>query len=153
MPNIPSGLDGIIGASAVVFDDAGRVLLIERGKPPFMGVWSLPGGHIEAGEPPAVTAERELAEETGVRVTGLRFLTRYDVPVRNADGCIERTLGLAVYYGIADPGSRLKAASDVEAARFVTLDDLDGYRLTENCAELVRAARARLTAGNDRAGR
>ena len=37
------------GVSAAVFRD-GDVLLVRRGKLPLRGIWSLPGGHIEAGE-------------------------------------------------------------------------------------------------------
>lgn len=138
-------LDGVIGASAALFDDAGRVLLIERGKPPFAGVWSLPGGHIEPGEAPAATAVREVAEETGVTAEDLAFLTRYDVPLRDETGAIRGTLPLAVYFGRAAAGASPVAADDVRAARFVAIADLAGYPLTENCAELVGMAAARLT--------
>jgi len=38
-------------------------LLIERGNPPNKGVWCVPGGKIELGEPTLAAAQRELAEE------------------------------------------------------------------------------------------
>ncbi len=59
----------IIGAVTIVRDaDApapGRILLLRQ--PPGPG-WSIPGGLLNRGEPPAVSAARELAEETGIRV-------------------------------------------------------------------------------------
>ncbi|MBY8885510.1 NUDIX domain-containing protein [Streptomyces sp. PTM05] len=57
-------------ASAVVFRDD-RVLLVRRDR---RDDWVLPGGYPEAGESLAHCAERELAEETGLR--------------RRAEGCV-----------------------------------------------------------------
>lgn len=51
---------------AVVRDDDGHLLLIRRGHPPGEGLWSLPGGRVEAGEPDDVAVARELLEETGL---------------------------------------------------------------------------------------
>ena len=44
------------------------VLLTKRAIEPGEGKWSVPGGHLEADEPPEVAAARELGEETGVEV-------------------------------------------------------------------------------------
>ena len=55
----------IVGVGAVVFRGA-EVLLIKRGKPPFEGKWSIPGGRVEFGEPLEAAVRREVLEETGV---------------------------------------------------------------------------------------
>lgn len=44
------------------------VLLVQRSKPPFVGLWGLPGGKIETGEHPDQAVCREVFEETGVRM-------------------------------------------------------------------------------------
>jgi 8-oxo-dGTP diphosphatase len=56
-------------AGAVVHDATGRLLLVQRGREPQAGRWTLPGGRVEPGESPAEAAAREVAEETGVVVT------------------------------------------------------------------------------------
>jgi 8-oxo-dGTP diphosphatase len=50
-------------ASAIVFDDQDRVLLVHHNK---VGLWLYPGGHIDPNEDPAQAAQREVLEETGI---------------------------------------------------------------------------------------
>ena len=54
-----------MGASIAVFK-GDTVLLVQRGRAPFRGLWSLPGGSIEPGESAREAALRELKEETGI---------------------------------------------------------------------------------------
>jgi 8-oxo-dGTP diphosphatase len=61
-----------VGVSISVFRD-GRVLLATRTKPPYVGLFTLPGGHVEAGETVADAALRELEEETGVKAALIGF--------------------------------------------------------------------------------
>ncbi|MFV0256930.1 MAG: NUDIX hydrolase [Acidimicrobiales bacterium] len=51
-----------------------RLLLVERGRPPGVGLWSVPGGRVESGETLAEAVEREVLEETGCRVRCGRFV-------------------------------------------------------------------------------
>ncbi|MGW3294691.1 NUDIX hydrolase [Streptomyces xiamenensis] len=53
------------GVSAVVIDDRERVLLVRRAD---SGAWTVVGGIPEPGEEPALTAVREVYEETAVEV-------------------------------------------------------------------------------------
>lgn len=59
------------GVSAVVFDERGRVLLGRRSD---TGKWSIIGGIPEPGEQPAVTAVREVYEETAVECVAERVI-------------------------------------------------------------------------------
>jgi 8-oxo-dGTP diphosphatase len=53
---------------AIVFDPSGRLLLVRRRHAPAAGQWSLPGGRVEPDESRAAAVEREVLEETGLRV-------------------------------------------------------------------------------------
>lgn len=56
----------LVGASAMIYDDAGsRVLLTRRAD---NGRWCLPGGQLDAGESISETCVREVLEETGLEV-------------------------------------------------------------------------------------
>lgn len=62
----------------VVVERGGAVLLIRRGKPPFMGLWSIPGGRLEPGERLADAALRELLEETGTQAEIVGLIDVYE---------------------------------------------------------------------------
>ncbi|MGW6512100.1 NUDIX hydrolase [Streptomyces niveus] len=76
------------GVSAIVFDDDGRVLLGRRAD---TGNWSIIGGIPEPGEQPAMTAEREVYEETAVRCEVERVVLVQTLPepvtYPNGDRC------------------------------------------------------------------
>jgi len=63
---VSAPLNVVLGVGLVVWRGE-EVLLIRRGKPPFEGCWSIPGGKVEPGETLQVAALRELDEETGTK--------------------------------------------------------------------------------------
>ena len=52
----------------------GKILLIQRKKKPFQGLWSLPGGKVESCESVTDAIAREIKEETGLHVESMEFL-------------------------------------------------------------------------------
>lgn len=49
--------------------------MINRNKPPFMGMWNAVGGHIEKGETPEQCAVREIYEESGIKVSSAKVIS------------------------------------------------------------------------------
>jgi ADP-ribose pyrophosphatase YjhB (NUDIX family) len=119
-----------VGVSTLVRDRRGRILLVQRGKAPFRGTWSLPGGHVEPGERLADAAAREVDEETGIAVSGLR---RIDVTEIIADGF---HYVLIVYD--ADGEGEPHAASDAADARWLAAADIDALPMNEGTRALIR---------------
>ena len=97
-----------------------RVLLIQRGNPPFRGSWALPGGFVEHDEQVLEAAPRELAEETGLRVDDLRLLGVYDTPGRDPRGWT-----VSVVYLARMPSEAIVAgADDASDARWFAAEEL-----------------------------
>jgi ADP-ribose pyrophosphatase YjhB (NUDIX family) len=61
-------------AVTVLVEHPRGIVLLRRAIAPDVGIWHLPMGHVEYGEPPADAAAREVREETGLAVTDLQFL-------------------------------------------------------------------------------
>ncbi len=115
-----------------------RVLLIQRGNPPFAGSWALPGGFVEEGEQVAEAAPRELAEETGLRLDSgsLEMLGVYDTPGRDPRGWT-----VSVVYIARVPGeSAVTGADDASDARWFAVEEMPG--LAFDHALIVADARA-----------
>ncbi|WP_221354180.1 NUDIX hydrolase [Streptomyces beigongshangae] len=68
----PEPTSETVAAGVLLFDERDRVLLVD---PTYKAGWEFPGGVVESGEAPALAGMREVAEETGIRLTGtLRLL-------------------------------------------------------------------------------
>jgi len=106
-----------VPAVGVVCIKGDEVLLIQRGKPPKKGEWSLPGGHIEPGERLVDAAIRELIEETGVKaeIGGLIDVVDGIFPEAN------RHYVLIDYWARWVSGEAV-SGDDADKARFVPLE-------------------------------
>src|ERR1700683_2031445 len=78
----------VLGVGALIFD-RGKILLVERGKEPLKGYWSLPGGALETGETLEQGVIREVREETGLEVKPLKVLEIFERIIRDAQGAAE----------------------------------------------------------------
>ena len=104
-----------------VHDQALRVLLVERGIEPFLGLFALPGGFVLAGETLEQAAFRELREETGTAEVYLEQLYTFGDPGRDPRG---RVVTVAYYALVPSGRSPLLAGTDAASAAWFTVAEL-----------------------------
>lgn len=117
-------MERVLAASAVITDEAGRVLLVLRGTEPEKGCWSVPGGSAEPGEALVQTAAREALEETGLTVEVGRELWTVRIPA--PDGRVFELHDFAATV----TGGTLRPGDDAADARWFTPAELDTVPLT-----------------------
>lgn len=121
------------------------ILLVERGKQPLKGYWSLPGGVLEVGEHLGDAIRREVKEETGLDVAPESVVEIFERILRDKNGKPEYHYVL-VDYVCKVTGGELRPADDASQAEWVKRKDLPARKLTEGTLEVIErafAARAR----------
>ena len=131
-----------LGVGALIFDGT-KILLVERGKDPLKGYWSLPGGILETGEKLEEAIRREVLEETGLEIEPLSMFEIFERIMPDGDGRTEYHYVL-IDYLCRVTGGRLQAASDVSRAAWVAEQNLGEYRLTEGTLAVIERAFAKL---------
>lgn len=127
------------GVSSAVFL-GGKLLLVKRGKPPFAGLWSLPGGAIEPGEEALAAARREVYEETAIAARLLGVSSVADVIIKGDGGELVSHHVLIVFAGIAESAAA-RAGSDAAAAEWAELTRLETIPLLPGIIRHVHQAR------------
>lgn len=123
-------------AAAIVVREDNRVLLVRRGRPPRVGLWTLPGGRIEPGESDEAAAAREVFEETGLRIRVVAFVETVQL-VGPPDFAIAEFL--AEPLGDADA---FAAADDAAEARWAARAEMDALGVNPEAIAVVEKALA-----------
>jgi 8-oxo-dGTP diphosphatase len=121
-----------LSVGAVAVRD-GAILLIQRGQPPSLGLWSLPGGRVEWGETMVEALRREMEEETGLQAE-----------VGRLAGVVERIYPeegfhyIILDYFVTIVSGTLRPGGDVTGARWTPLEGLDRLPLAPGLIEALR---------------
>ena len=115
-------------AATCVVEREGRTLFVQRAMPTGYGLWSLPGGYVDRGEPVEDAAAREVFEETGLQViTGdlIGVFSQAQHPV------------VVVAYSATETGGELNAGPECLDLGFFSLDALPPLAFPRD-AEIIR---------------
>jgi 8-oxo-dGTP diphosphatase len=120
----------VLIAASVALVRRDDVLLIQRNRRPSEGLWTLPGGRLEPGETIEECAAREVKEELGLGIFGLKPIRK----LRHGDYELQ-VFGTQIFEGDMMPDP-----VEVRAWRWVRPNDLSGLRTTPGLDEVIAAA-------------
>jgi 8-oxo-dGTP diphosphatase len=135
----------IVGVGALIVHE-GRLVLVRRGVDPGKGRWSIPGGVVDIGEKVREAAVREAEEECGLNIE-IAVDRPMDV-VDSISGKDEK--GRLRYHYVllqflARPrGGKVNASSDVIDAKWVPLEEVETYELTDSFRSFFKKHRREL---------
>jgi ADP-ribose pyrophosphatase YjhB (NUDIX family) len=135
-PSAPSANSLVVGSSAVVTDDEGRILLQRRTD---SGNWALPGGAMDIGETFAQSAIREVKEETGFDVRIDRIIGIYSDPAHvfaYDDGEVRQEFSICLACTIV--GGTLHISSESTAVEFFPVEALPDLHMHESIRTRIR---------------
>jgi len=125
----------LLGVGALIFEGS-RILMAQRGKPPLMGQWSLPGGLVETGESMESAVRREVLEETGLEVKPLGVLEIFERIMRDAGGAPEYHYVLLDYI-CRVTGGALSAGDDARRVEWFERRALKDLHITEGTLVVI----------------
>jgi 8-oxo-dGTP diphosphatase len=124
----------------VVVWKGGHVLLIQRGKEPMRGAWSIPGGSHDLGETVREAAVREVMEETGVEIALGPIIDVIDTVRRDPDGRV-RTHYTLVDFAATWVAGEPAAGDDAMNAEFVPYEEALTRLTWSETARIIRQSR------------
>lgn len=124
-----------VAVGAVVFNDDG-VLLVRRGRSPAENLWAIPGGKVKLGETLQHAVEREILEETGLRIRAREPVFTFDHIEQDDDG------RFLFHYVIVDfvadyIGGEIRAGDDALEARWITSEEIKRLQVSPKTLELL----------------
>ncbi|WDZ88038.1 NUDIX domain-containing protein [Micromonospora cathayae] len=123
-------------AGVILVDPKGRLLLQLRDGNTRVDPhrWCLPGGNIEPGEDPLTAANRELLEETGLKVKELRLFWQGTAPSAKFPGAVGE---FSIFYAPTDARDEDVVCGEGAAMRFVDGADVRALKFGRAYGEIV----------------
>jgi 8-oxo-dGTP diphosphatase len=131
-----------LAVSAAIMRD-GKILVVRRARPPANGLFSLPGGVVEAGETLTEAVMREIAEETSMAIEPVALAGFRETIARDQAERVERHFVILCFAARWQSGEPV-LNEELSEARWVDPSEITGLATTPGLADIVRAAMERL---------
>jgi ADP-ribose pyrophosphatase YjhB (NUDIX family) len=131
-----------LAVSAAIVRD-GRILLVRRARAPGRGLYSLPGGVVEAGETLHQAVVREVYEETGLTVEPVGLAGHREAIVRDAGGRVQRHF-VILPFACRWRAGEVMPSEEVAEARWLKPDEMADLATTEGLADIIATAMQQL---------
>lgn len=130
-------------SAAIIRDD--RVFLARRAYGPALGVWTMPGGVVEAGETLNEALVREILEETGMTIEPVVLAGHREVVVRDAENRTQRHFVILCFAARWIAGEPV-LNEELAEFRWIRPPELAAFNTTDGLADIVAAAFDRMAA-------
>jgi ADP-ribose pyrophosphatase YjhB (NUDIX family) len=127
-----------LAVSAAIIRD-GRVLVVRRARAPADGIFSLPGGVVEAGETLRTAVIREVREETALEIEPVALAGHREFIQRDENGQIKRHF-VILAFAARWLGGEPVLNEELAEWRWIEPAELAGLRTTEGLAEIIALA-------------
>lgn len=125
----------ILGVGALILD-GDKILLVQRGKQPLKGYWSLPGGAVETGEKLHDAIAREVLEETALTVQVGPLAEIFERLMPDESGRTEYHYVLLDYLCTITAGTPTPG-DDSAAVQWFSRHDLHAHPITPGTLEVI----------------
>ena len=119
---------------AIVMENE-KILLVQRGKPPFVDSWALPGGHIELGELVEDAVIREIKEETSLDIKIEKLFNVYSQPGRDPRGHYITIVYVCI---VKNKKQQVLGGDDAKEAKFFDLQEISKLNLAFDHGKIIK---------------
>jgi len=127
-----------VAVVAIITNDKGQLLFVERGRQPSIGMLDFPGGFADHDESAENTVIREIKEELDLDVTSLEYFCSEPNNCYEYKSVIYKTVDFAYICKVADL-SKAKPADDAKAILFISPDEVDTEKIAFDSTKNILA--------------
>ena len=121
----------------------GRILIVRRARKPANGVYTFPGGVVEAGETLTDAVMREVREETGLIIEPVVLAGYREAIFRDGQNKVARHF-VVMSFAARWVSGEIALNEELDDAQWMQPSDIAGMKTTEGLGEIVASVYERM---------